>query len=70
MKKSAIEWLEDQFISGHYFNWKINFEQAKEMEQDQMAKQYKKGFDEGTELLYKEVRRIYDKNKILYGIHD
>jgi hypothetical protein len=45
-------------------------DQYKQIEQDQMANQYKKGFDEGTELLYKEVRRIYDKNKILYGIYD
>lgn len=70
MKKSAIEWLEDIMMVNGFIIPLTLFEQAKEMEQDQMAKQYKKGFDEGTELLYKEVRRIYDKNKILYGIHD
>jgi hypothetical protein len=40
-----------------------SFKQAKEMEQDQMAKQYKKGWNESAEYLYKKFKEIIN------GIH-
>jgi hypothetical protein len=75
MKQTAVDWLDSNLIHAPHsqedftHNYRV-FEQAKAMEQEQMAEKYKQGFDEGTEALYKEVRKIYDKNKILYGIHD
>ncbi len=67
-KQSAVEYLEEQFNSGLFFNWRTVFEQAKQIEKEQNAEAYKKGWDEGTDALYKEVRKIYDANKIFYDI--
>ncbi len=72
-KQSAVEWLYDTII---IFPESIedlahnarSFKQAQQMEQEQNAESYKKGWDEGTDTLYKEVRKIYDANRIFYNI--
>lgn len=72
-KQSAVEWLYDTII---IFPESIedlahnarSFKQAQQMEEEQNAEAYKKGWDEGTDELYKGVRKIYDANKIFYNI--
>jgi hypothetical protein len=45
-KQTAVEWLEEQFNKGSFFNWKTVFEQAKQMEKEQMIEFADKyGFD-------------------------
>jgi hypothetical protein len=66
-KQTVVEWFEEQYMKGTTI-LPVLFQQAKEMEKEQNARQYKKGWDEGTDALYKEVRKIYDANKIFYNI--
>jgi hypothetical protein len=42
-KQTAVEWLEEQFNSGSFFNWKTVFEQAKQMEKEQIKDAYDEG---------------------------
>ncbi len=67
-KQTAVEWLEDIMMVNGFIIPLTLFEQARQMEKDQNAESYKKGWDEGTDTLYKEVRKIYDANKIFYNI--
>lgn len=70
-KQSAVEWVVKQLTPAISLQQKYIDEikeEAKQMEQEQNAKSYKKGWDEGTDALYKEVRKIYDANKIFYNI--
>ncbi len=73
-KQTTVEWIESKLNSVKPTDFcsiedvKDWVKQAKEMEKEQNARQYKKGWDEGTDALYKEVRKIYDANKIFYNI--
>ncbi len=67
-KQTAVEWLENVMMVNGFTLPLTLFEQARQMEKDQNAESYKKGWDEGTDTLYKEVRKIYDANKIFYNI--
>lgn len=67
-KQTAVEWLEDIMMVNGFIIPLTLFEQARQMEKDQNAESYKKGWDEGTDTLYKEVRKIYDANRIFYNI--
>ncbi len=73
-KQTTVEWIESKLNSVKPTDFcsiedvKDWVKQAKEMEKEQNARQYKKGWDEGTDALYKEVRKIYDANKIFYDI--
>ncbi len=67
-KQTAVEWLENVMMVNGFTLPLTLFEQARQMEKDQNAEAYKKGWDEGTDALYKEVRKIYDANKIFYNI--
>jgi len=43
MKQTAVEWLEEKFKNSHanFINWSLeNFEQAKEMEKQQIINAY------------------------------
>jgi hypothetical protein len=66
-KQSAVEWFEEQYMKGTTI-LPVLFQQAKQLEKEQNAEAYKKGWDEGTDALYKEVRKIYDANRIFYNI--
>jgi hypothetical protein len=46
-KQTAVEWLEEQFNSGSFFNWKTVFEQAKQMEKEQISRGYQEGLIDG-----------------------
>ena len=71
-KQTAVDWLDSNLIHAPHsqedftHNYRV-FEQAKAMQKEQNAEAYKKGWDEGTDALYKEVRKIYDANKIFYN---
>ncbi len=67
-KQTAVEWLENVMMVNGFTLPLTLFEQARQMEKDQNAEAYKKGWDEGTDALYKEVRKIYDANRIFYDI--
>ncbi len=66
-KQSAVEWFEEQYMKGTTI-LPVLFQQARQMEQEQNAEAYKRGWDEGTDELYKGVRKIYDANRIFYDI--
>jgi len=66
-KQTAVEWLiEILWAPCRGIPYNI-IEQAKQMEDEQNAEAYKRGWDEGTDTLYKEVRKIYDANRIFYN---
>lgn len=70
-KQTAVEWAVAQLDKivepGNQIIVYHILQQAKQMEKDQNAEAYKRGWDEGTDTLYKEVRKIYDANKIFYN---
>jgi hypothetical protein len=47
-KQTAVEWLTEQYTQGNY-GWEI-FEQAKQMEKEQIRSAYVSGFDDGEYL--------------------
>jgi hypothetical protein len=66
-KQTAVDWFAETVLTNRKFSWDAIIEQAKQMEKEQNAESYKKGWDEGTDELYKGVRKIYDANKIFYN---
>jgi hypothetical protein len=42
-KQTAVEWIEEQFFLCKSFNWKINFEQAKQMEKEHLKDAFNAG---------------------------
>ena len=61
MKQTAVEWLEDQYIkhSGNLLEMGKSFEQAKEMEKEQIMDAYRTGWinylpDKDSEQYYNE----------------
>ena len=47
MKQTAVEWLEEQFNNPNIPNSQTLFNQAKEMEKEQIVEAYDKGYEEG-----------------------
>lgn len=68
-KQTAVEFLIDKIKYNDFVKafdaveWLEIRTQAKQIEQEQMAKQYKKGWDESAEYLYKKFKEIIN------GIH-
>ena len=55
-KETAVEWLEEQFNKGSFFNWKTVFEQAKAIEKEQMIEFAN---DVSIEILNENIHSIY-----------
>jgi hypothetical protein len=49
---SAVEWLVEQICGDHTEQWQKEIEQAKEMEQEQLAKSYNKGSSDAVDDLW------------------
>jgi hypothetical protein len=49
---STVEWLVEQICGDHTEQWQKEIEQAKEMEQEQLAKSYNKGSSDAVDDLW------------------
>jgi hypothetical protein len=49
---STVEWLVEQICGDHTEQWQKEIEQAKEMEQEQLAKSYIKGSSDAVDDLW------------------
>jgi hypothetical protein len=65
MKKSAVEWLQIEMLKGK-FNIKTLFEQAKEMEKQQIVDARVNGVLEGIEIGDKPITEDISKNHEIY----
>jgi hypothetical protein len=60
-KQTAVEWLEEQFSLGKFFNWKINFEQAKNIEKKQIENSFDAGYFNYEVLFYDNAEEYYNE---------
>jgi hypothetical protein len=49
---STVEWLVEQICGDHTEQWQKEIKQAKEMEQEQLAKSYNKGSSDAVDDLW------------------
>jgi hypothetical protein len=68
MKQTAVEWLEEKFKNSHanFINWSLeNFEQAKEMEKQQVIDAYDLG--NLSDMQYPDPKTVIENGEQYYN---